>query len=61
MSKENLVKVSTYARSINKSVELIRKHIREGKWKENKEFIKIDGVIFINLNKVSNGKRLERK
>ena len=53
ISKENLVKESTCTR--------IRKHIQKGKWKKNKKFIKNDGMIFINLNKIINGKKLERK
>lgn len=48
---ENLVKVSTYANMIGKSVELVRTWIRNGKFKENEQYIKIDGVIFINLDK----------
>lgn len=61
ISKENLVKESTCTRIINKSAKWIRKHIQKGKWKKNKKFIKNDGMIFINLNKIINGKKLERK
>lgn len=52
MEQENLVKVSTYANMIGKSVELVRVWIRNGKFKEKEQYVKIDGVIFINLDKV---------
>ena len=44
-----LVRVSTYARSINRSIELVRIWIRTGKFKENEDYIRIDGLIFIIL------------
>jgi len=47
MDITKLVKVSTYARKINKSVEIIRYYIRTGRWTEGKEYVKIDGVPFV--------------
>ena len=49
---KNLVKVSTYAKMIGKSTELVRIWIREGKFKIGKEVEVIDNVQFINLDKV---------
>ena len=46
---DKLVRVSTYARSINRSIELVRIWIRTGKFKENEDYIRIDGLIFIIL------------
>lgn len=47
----NLKKVSSYARSIGKSVELIRVWIRSGKWVEGVDYVIIDGVTFVKVNK----------
>lgn len=52
MDISRLVKVSTYANMIGVSVELIRLRIRTGKYRENKEYVKIDGYILINLDNV---------
>lgn len=52
MDISRLVKVSTYANMIGVSVELIRFRIRTGKYRENKEYVKIDGYILINLDNV---------
>ena len=54
MSTVQLVRVSTYAKRIGKSVELVRHWIRTGKFKEGREYIVIDGVTFINLNNIQN-------
>ena len=47
METKNLVKVSTYAKIKNKSVECIRVWVRKGKIKP----ILIDGVLFIEIDK----------
>ena len=44
-----LVKVSSYAARLGKSNELIRLWIRRGVFKEDIDYLKIDGVIFIIL------------
>lgn len=48
---KDLIKISTYARSIGKSCECIRIWIRSGKWKEGKDYVSIDGVIFIKKDR----------
>ena len=52
MEKNKLVKVSTYAKMIEKSVETVRVWIRTGKFREGIEYEKIDDVVFINLENV---------
>ena len=46
METKKLVKISTYAKMKDVSVECVRKWIREGKVKA----IKIDGVAFIDVS-----------
>lgn len=45
MTKERLIKVSTYAREINKSVDWVYKLIKAGKV----NYVEIDGRKFIKL------------
>lgn len=52
---KDLVKVSTYARNIGKSNELVRSWIRSGKLNEDNGLVVIDGVMFINKKEVKNG------
>lgn len=49
---KDLVKVSTYARNIGKSNELVRSWIRSGKINEDNGLVVIDGVMFINKKEV---------
>ena len=57
MKTENLLRVSTYAKRIGKSVECVRVWIRTGRFREGKECVTIDGVTFINTEEVTmNGK-----
>lgn len=49
---KDLVKVSTYARNIGKSNELVRSWIRSGKLNEQNGLVIIDGVMFVDLKEV---------
>lgn len=50
----DLVKVSTYAKSIGKSSELVRLWIRKGDWTKGKEYVLIDGMPFVNAKTAKN-------
>lgn len=52
MNNNKLVRVSTYANMIGKSVETVRVWIRTNKFREGIEYVVIDGIKFINLDKV---------
>lgn len=48
MDIKDLVKVSTYAKMIGKSTELVRFRIRTGIYEENKDYYNLDGVFLID-------------